>query len=553
MQHKENTPYKIFWGDTHHNSYTSAHQHPPIMEVLAFARTHLDFYSGAYYTPASRGIDPIPDRIRVALPGEEGHPSERSPLPAAAWQGIRAERTKDAETIAREWEALQKATAAHHHPGKFVTFPGFEWQGDGTWGDHNVIYKREGHPVHTVPTLPELYARLRGHDALAIPHHIGYHPGIRAPRWKNCDERLSPFAEIYSIHGCSETDEEWMGLRNNSHMGPGIAGGTYQDALDSGLHLGAIGSTDNWKNMPGCWNQGLMACLATELTRESLWDAFQNRRVYGVTGDRIELTFTCNGEPMGSILKPTPERVLRVNVRGQDAIDRIEILRNGRVMATHCHQGHWNTPADGATTRFKLRIETGWGPRLGELPFLKHDWNGRASLSQGQFTAWSPCWIARDQRTPEFNGSEASFALSSHQVDVTKASQGAVVLEFESEPEATMTVRLNGKTIQDRLRSWMQGSRAIWYRDECLAMLREFTGITPQALERQDPLFYHYAFKAKFHRVIPEAGYCASFSITDGDTLPGSTHYRVRVEQRNGQRAWSSPIWIASSDGEGKN
>ena len=25
----------------------------------------------------------------------------------------------------------------------------------------------------------------------------------------------------------------------------------------------------------------------------------------------------------------------------------------------------------------------------------------------------------------------------------------------------------------------------------------------------------------------------------------GEVHYRVRVEQRNGQRAWSSPIWVA--------
>ena len=25
----------------------------------------------------------------------------------------------------------------------------------------------------------------------------------------------------------------------------------------------------------------------------------------------------------------------------------------------------------------------------------------------------------------------------------------------------------------------------------------------------------------------------------------GEVNYRVRVEQRNGQRAWSSPIWVA--------
>ena len=48
--------YRIFWGDTHHNSYTTQQQDPSIAEILSFARTHLDFYSGAYYTPTADDI-----------------------------------------------------------------------------------------------------------------------------------------------------------------------------------------------------------------------------------------------------------------------------------------------------------------------------------------------------------------------------------------------------------------------------------------------------------------------------------------------------------------
>ena len=536
--------YKIFWGDTHHNSYTSLRQDPPIAEVLACASRHLDFYTGAYYTPTMESQPMLPGCAEVALPRLEGHASEQAPVPPDDWKGIKTERTKDAGRIAREWKEFEAAIAAHHAPNRFVTFPGYEWQGDGTWGDHNVIHKREGLPVHLVKTLPELYERLRGQDAWAIPHHTAYLPGIRAPRWEHCDERLSPFAEIYSLHGCSETDEEWIGLRRNSHMGPAVAGGTYQDALDRGLHLGAIASTDNWKNMPGSWNQGLMACLATDLTRDALWDAFQNRRVYAVTGDRIELDFTCNGEPMGSILKSSPVRKLHVEVRGQDAIDRIEILRDGRVVATHCHQGTWTMPPDGTPTRFKLRLESGWGPRVGELPFLTHPWDVDASLSQGRFTGWSPCWVTRQTDVPRLDGSHAAFSQSSSQAAIMAGPQNATVLEFESLPEAEMRLSLNGKTVRDTVRSLAQGSRLLWYREECLAMLREMTGLSPEALERQDPMFYHYAFKAKLHRVIPEAGFAACFDFTDTCKLPDKAHYRVRVEQRNGQRAWSSPIWL---------
>ena len=43
-------PHGLYWGDTHHNTYQHCRQDPPLDQVLDFARTHLDFYSGAYYT-----------------------------------------------------------------------------------------------------------------------------------------------------------------------------------------------------------------------------------------------------------------------------------------------------------------------------------------------------------------------------------------------------------------------------------------------------------------------------------------------------------------------
>ncbi len=410
--------YKTFWGDTHHNTYMDAPQNPSVSDVLAFAKTYLDFYTGAYYTPVAHTAALKEDQATVALPDAQGHPAEQAAAEGCNWKGIRVEQIKDADTIVREWKEFEEAIKAHHMPGEFVPFSGYEWQGDGAWGDHNVFYKEEGHRVSMAMTLPDLYNEIRGKEAMAIPHHIAYHPGIRAPIWEHCDEKISPFVEIYSIHGCSETDEEWVGLRNNSHMGPGAAKSTYQAALDQGLHVGAICSTDNWTNVPGCWNEGLMACLATELTRDSLWEAFQNRRVYGVTGDRIELGFTCNDQHMGSILKATPQRQLEITVKGQDAIDRIEVLRNDRVIGTYCHQGTWERPTGDQTTRFKIRIEAGWGPRLGEMPALIREWVGEMTLSEGRFVGWSPCWIARGQEAPVLEGAAAHFKMVSSQTNV---------------------------------------------------------------------------------------------------------------------------------------
>lgn len=77
-----------------------------------------------------------------------------------------------------------------------------------------------------------------------------------------------------------------------------------------------------------------MAVFAEELTRESLWEAFKKRRVYGVTGDRIQLYFSINGHIMGKAFNSDSPANISVEAIGSHAIDRIEIIKNGTVMHT---------------------------------------------------------------------------------------------------------------------------------------------------------------------------------------------------------------------------
>ncbi len=518
---------KVYWGETHDNTYTTAEQSPSIGAVCELASRHLDFYATAYYTACA-------DAFRVG--GHAFQSDEKQDLILEGWKGP--------DRLAREWAEVQEATRAHNDPGRFVTFPGYEWQGDGTGGDHNVYHLAEGRTIQRVDKLEDLYARLRGTDALAIPHHTAYRPGVRGRYWSVFDPDLSPFCEIYSIHGCSETDEEWIGMRRNSHMGPGMAGGTWQDALERGLHLGAICSNDGWGTMPGQHGWGIAACLAPELTRAALWDAFKSRRVYGVTGDRIELDFTLNGAPMGSILRAAPVRRVRIAMRGSDALDRIELLRNGRVIATHCHQGTWAPPASGRRGRFKLRVEVGWGPRPNELDVPAREWTGQLTVDGGRMLGWEPCWISEGQEQPELNGGTAQFRMRSLSRDVGRRTQNANVFEFEADAGSRLRLELNGLVAEGTVADLMAGSRVLWFRDECVRMLEERCGLEPGSPERDD-VYHHMAYKAKLHRLMPESAYVAEMQFDDDETLRSETHYRVRVEQRNGQRAWSSPIWVA--------
>lgn len=519
--------YTVYWGETHDNTYQFSDAKGSITEALKRAASHLDFYAAAYYTSQASAFEP------------GGHQSEQESTSSLILEGW-----KDQSRLDREWAEVEAATRKMNEPGEFVTFPGYEWQGDGSSGDHNVYALEEGLPIFRVDTLRELYERLREHEALAIPHHTGYRPGRRGRDWSVFDERLSPFAELYSVHGSSESDEELIGLRNNFYMGPGQSGGTYQEALDRGYRMGAICSTDNWGDMPGHYGNGRMACLATELTRPALWEAFKARRVYGVTGDRILLDFRVNEAEMGSVIQADGTRRIAVNVTGSDALDRIEILRNGRVIHTYCHQGSWDLPRPGTRSRFKMRVEAGWGPRPGELSVPDRSWQGSLQVENGRVLAAEPCWISPQPGRPEINGSDASFRMVSTSSKVQQRFQNANIFELEGDVSDSVQVRLNGQTVREPISELARGSRVLWYRDECVRLLEEEAGIPANSPERDD-IYYLVAYKAKIHRIIPEDGYTASVTIDDDEKLTGECHYRVRVEQRNGQRAWSSPIWVA--------
>jgi hypothetical protein len=517
--------FRIFWGDSHHNLFVRDDDEVDMGAACESARAHLDFMSMAYYTPHLYAYKP-----ELNPPGKHG---------------FRLEEWKDPKRIEREWQVVQDASRSYNEAGTFVTFPGYEWQGDGRSGDHNVIYREEGLPVYRTDSLTELYQKLRRHAALAIPHHTAYRVGCRGKDWSVHDEVLTPFAEIYSVHGCSETDEGWVGLWRNHHMGPGVTDGTYSEALLRGLHVGAICSGDNFGAgmLTGTYGNGLMAVLAPELTRDALWDAFGARRVYGVTGDRIEVEFSVNEAPMGARIDVDGPRRIHVRARGLDAIDRIEILRNERVIATYNHQGRWRCAQPGTRGRFVLRVEAGWGPTADELEIGGHTWTGHIDVSGGDFVRAVPCWRTLGQGPVTLAGGKAAFTMHTDPGSVAQQWQNANVFEFESDPGSMVHVCLNGRAEHVTVGELMRGSRLIWYREECVDRLEELRGLTEAECEREDT-YYHMAHKAKLHRVLPEAAYMATYEYEDDEVLTGATWYRVRVEQRNGQRAWTSPVWV---------
>ena len=514
---------RVFWGETHLNVEDAAVD--SFDACFANGRDHLDFLMLAYYPASFYQL-----RGGLAVESIGAHPESQA-----------------------SWQRIKELAAKYNTPGEYLTFPGYEWSGDRTrWGDVNVFFYEDG-KLDLSDSLPELYEHFKGRKVFLFPHHTGYLPTQRGKDWSCHDETLSPVMEIYSIHGSSECVRSALPMTANPAMGPRTSGGTAQDGLARGLRFGFIASSDNNYLFPGAWGTGLAAVRADTLTREALWDAILHRHTYAVTGDRIELDFTTNDCPMGGELTAKGKLSLVADVRASDAIDRIELIRGGRVIATHFHADSWPVAPDDKVIRFKLRVECGWGPRP-DKGFQRDpkDWDGTLRLSDGRVLSVEKCFTYPGQRVERTSDCECAFHLHTPAVMPRKLpfveSEGsqAIVFELEMPRDAKVAVEAGDARFEVTPIEALQRGHLVALTDEVRKKTKAEFNIAPEEVENVD-VFYHNAWKMKRHIGAPEASYAVRHVFEDTPP-PGHHYYYLRVSQLNGQRAWSSPIWVESRD-----
>ena len=181
-------------------------------------------------------------------------------------------------------------------------------------------------------------------------------------------------------------------MRLKKSGAPVILGGngsSARSALAKGLRLGFVGGTDNHRGHPGSSMDtmgginfrlrpvgGLTAVLASECTRESLWEALFARRTYATTGQHVLLDFAVNGACMGSTIEPAATFSIMVAVIGTDEIARVDIIRDGQEV--HSATG------DGTACEYT------WRDRPPELPCFYYV---RVIQRDGNAAWSSPVWI----------------------------------------------------------------------------------------------------------------------------------------------------------------
>lgn len=371
-------PYRVFWGDLHRQSAVSDGE-GVLAEHFRVARDEagLDFY--AMTDHALLTADPCDRAYMEPLKGPASITDARTP--AELGDVVALHRISNAA-----WGELQNLIRRLYAPGRFVTFLGYEWS-CARYGDRSVHFLRDDETIRIPRTLPELYRMLDGVDVMLTPHHTGYARGRRGANWNVHAPRLERNVEIVSLHGCSEEPQGSHFPLNNIGMGSNVPGGSVQDVLGRGYHLGIVGGSDGHRPRDAFVLTGV---YAADLTREAIWEAIYHRRTMATTGSqRIRLEFQIDGEWQGSLLTTDTLPAFTIRAQGTARIARVDLVSNGEVLSS------WNS----SDTDFTVE------GRLKETPERPDNSYYVRLLQQDGHLAWSsPIWVSYLPELPEARG-----------------------------------------------------------------------------------------------------------------------------------------------------
>lgn len=458
--------------------------------------------------------------------------------------GLAVEDRYSDEEIASDWEQVRTFTKKANEEG-FPMFMGYEWQGSGLDGDHNVFFlKNDGEQKHPL-RYEELAEEYRGQPVIAIPHHLAYQPNSRGKNWETHNEAFSPFAEIYSSHGCSENDDGPLPMNRHIHMGPRTGETTYEKGLEKGYCVGVIASGDN-HSVPGVFEHGTMCVLAEDNTKEAIWDAFVNRRTYGVSESRIEVDYFLGDTVMGGVIETDGEEELAFHVKGTAAVDRIEIVKDNILEEMVVHSGKWEKEPLQGIIRFKFRLELGWGPdsRVYKDHWVKQ-WTGRLE-TEGKLLSIEKCWNNFGQEIVNQNENSCDFSMTTYQSTATGKWMGpsnvtteGVIFEIEADVNSTVHLWIDGTEYPMKVHDMLYTSKVYALWDEVKKLTRETWGDLTHY--RDDP-WWHNAYKIRVNKAYPEQSYDITYSKKM--KFDKDCNVRLRIWQKNGNAAWTSPIFV---------
>ncbi|MCY9662965.1 DUF3604 domain-containing protein [Paenibacillus chondroitinus] len=432
------------------------------------------------------------------------------------------------------WEHVRETVKTWNVPHEFVTFQGYEIH-SSEFGDHHVLSTSDELPLIEAGSPSELVAALAPLPVIAVPHHVSYTPGYRGANWEAFSESISPVVEVYSKHGCSMSDSSAYPCLHT--MGPRDSRNTVVSAIRSGRKFGFAGSTDHHAGYPGSYGDGRVAVLATEKTRDAIWEALLARRTYAITGDKIACSFTVNGAIFGSEVKVDGRRELKLDVTGCDFIDKVSVYKNGVLwkVVNAQHAGLQQLPEPQTQGKYKVRVEMGWGDSQ-----TGYVWQGNARLDKGQIVSLETCFRGQSvlAPTPEMRDNpdinllgnkliawseqKAEWTCTTFKNVSTRHPQtAALIFEIEGDTSSQLSIEVNGQIFTYTIGELLEGSRSAH-------------------------MLPHSSEAILVHRAVPEHAYSFRGEWHDDEKERDCDAYHVEIRQTNEQYAWITPVFVIS-------
>ena len=188
------------------------------------------------------------------------------------------------------------------------------------------------------------------------------------------------------------TDEHMFLVEVGNGEGQIGAGGYYPSyeqytlALDKGWHVAPTNNQDNHKGRWGNANDARDVILTNDFSEQGIYDAIRALRVYATEDKNLQVTYTVNGEPMGTIFtdENAPEK-LNVEVTlydpdSADSVTKVELVSDGGVVshtwnsAEEIAQGSLSAQLDPEYSYYYLRVTQ----KDGDLAVTAPVWVGHA-------------------------------------------------------------------------------------------------------------------------------------------------------------------------------
>ncbi len=247
------------------------------------------------------------------------------------WRSKRRNRLTlpDGSRTRSEWEHLKGAARDANEPGRFAAFVGVEFDGGGFsskggTGRKIILLPDEGPPgfcsplVHNVgdcPVVEDAYRYTRENGGVMIAATPCPASGGEDSDWSRHD----PIVALLEIYGgaCERAP-----------------GGLVDVTSRRGLLVGTGGGSKDMTGTAGTYDRTI--CWAEEITRPSILAAMRERRCYWSAAGHLDLAFTVNDAPMGSVAAPDGSTAWSVLAESSTApaFHDVEVIRDGQVIAS---------------------------------------------------------------------------------------------------------------------------------------------------------------------------------------------------------------------------